>query len=160
MNIRCATLDDVTRIAAMEAACFPKAEAATEASIRDRVTVYPSHFYLLLDGDRLVSFVNGLVTNDPDLKDEMYEKATLHDEKGAWQMIFGLDTDPAYQRQGMARKVLQRFIDDARKQGRKGVVLTCKDRLIHYYRTFGFVDEGVSGSTHGDVVWHQMRLKF
>ena len=75
-------------------------------------------------------------------------------------MIFGLDTDPAYQRQGMARKVLQRFIDDARKQGRKGVVLTCKDRLIHYYRTFGFVDEGVSGSTHGDVVWHQMRLKF
>ena len=41
-----------------------------------------------------------------------------------------------------------------------GVVLTCKDRLVHYYAKFGFADEGVSASTHGDVVWHQMRLTF
>ena len=47
------------------------------------------------------------------------------------------------------------------KQGRKGLVLTCKERLIHYYAKFGFVDEGVSEkSTHGNVVWHQMRLTF
>ena len=36
-----------------------------------------------------------------------------------------------------------------------------KERLIHYYAKFGFVDEGVSEkSTHGNVVWHQMRLTF
>lgn len=52
------------------------------------------------------------------------------------------------------------FIEQARKEGRKGLVLTCKKRLIHYYARFGFVDEGVSGSTHGNVVWHQMRLTF
>lgn len=28
------------------------------------------------DGDQLVSFVNGLVTDQPDLTDEMYEKRT------------------------------------------------------------------------------------
>ena len=44
--------------------------------------------------------------------------------------------------------------------GRKGIVLTCKERLIGFYAQFGFVDEGVSVSTHGDVVWHQMRLTF
>ena len=50
---------------------------------------------------------------------------------------------------------------DARKQGRKGLVLTCKDRLVHYYAKFGFADEGVSDkSTHGNAVWHQMRLTF
>lgn len=44
---------------------------------------------------------------------------------------------------------------------RKGLVLTCKERLVLYYAKFGFVDEGVSEkSTHGNVVWHQMRLSF
>ena len=33
-------------------------------------------------------------------------------------------------------------------------------RQVHYYAGFGFVSEGVSGSTHGGVVWYQMRLKF
>jgi len=49
---------------------------------------------------------------------------------------------------------------EAKGGGRRGVVLTCKERLIGFYARFGFVDEGVSASTHGDVVWHQMRLTF
>ena len=57
-------------------------------------------------------------------------------------------------------RLLRRAIEDARAQSRRGLVLTCKDRLVHYYAKFGFVDEGISGSTHGDVVWHQMRLTF
>ena len=39
-------------------------------------------------------------------------------------------------------------------------MLTCKAGLRGLYARFGFVDEGVSGSTHGGVVWHQMRLRF
>ena len=54
----------------------------------------------------------------------------------------------------------ERAISDARTQGRKGLVLTCKDKLVHYYAKFGFVSEGVSGSTHGGAVWYQMRLTF
>ena len=50
------------------------------------------------------------------------------------------------------------MVADARAQGRRGLVLTCKDRLVHYYAKFGFVSEGVSESTHGGVVWYQMRL--
>lgn len=52
-------------------------------------------------------------------------------------------------------------IADAKEQGRKGLVLTCKNRLVHYYAKFGFADEGVTDkSTHGNVAWHQMRLTF
>ena len=40
------------------------------------------------------------------------------------------------------------------------VVLTCKERLVHFYAKIGFVDEGISESTHGGVVWHKMRLMF
>ena len=75
-------------------------------------------------------------------------------------MIFGVDTDPHRRKQGLASEVLEKFIDAAQAEGRQGVVLTCKDRLVHYYAKFGFVDEGISDSTHGDVVWHQMRLTF
>lgn len=84
----------------------------------------------------------------------------MHDAHGAWQMIFGVNTLPDYRRHGYAGQLLERAIADARAQGRRGLVLTCKDRLVHYYAKFGFVSEGVSASTHGGVVWYQMRLTF
>lgn len=160
MNIRTATIQDWKVIAAVEAVCFPPAEAASEASFRKQLTVYPDHFWLLWDGDTLVGFVNGMVTQDPDLKDEMYDNASLHDETGPWQMIFGVNTIPAYRRQGCAERLLKQAISDAKAQGRKGLVLTCKEPLLHYYAKFGFTNEGISQSVHGNVRWYQMRLTF
>ena len=160
MNIRTASIQDLDAIAAVEAVCFPPAEAADKESLRRRLSVYPDHFWLLWENNTLVGFVNGMVTQDPDLKDEMYHNADLHEETGPWQMIFGVDTIPAYRRRGCAERLLNRVIADTRAAGRKGLVLTCKDRLVHYYAKFGFVSEGVSGSTHGGVVWYQMRLTF
>ena len=81
-------------------------------------------------------------------------------EGGAWQMIFGVNTIPAYRKHGYAGELLKCAIEDARKHGRKGLVLTCKDHLVHYYAKFGFENEGVSESEHGGVRWNQMRLKF
>lgn len=161
MRIRIATMADLAAVSAVEAACFPRAEAATERDFAARLAVYPNHFWLLEDdSDRLISFVNGLVTNEPSLRDEMYSNAALHDEAGDWQMIFGVNTIPSHRRQGLAGQVLRRVIEDAKAQGRKGCVLTCKDRLVHYYETFGFVNEGVSESVHGGAVWYGMRLTF
>ncbi|XCP86750.1 GNAT family N-acetyltransferase [Roseburia hominis] len=160
MEIRNATMEDLESITAVEAECFPALEAAKEEDFRGRLEVYPDHFWLLLDGEKLVGFVNGMVTDLPDLTDEMYENAAMHDENGKWQMIFGVDTIPEYRNQGCARRLLSRAIEDARVQGREGLVLTCKEKLIHYYAKFGFVNEGISESVHGNVTWYQMRLKF
>lgn len=158
MIIRNATIDDLKEIVAVEATCFPAAEAATEEVIRERLEVYADHFWLLYEEDKLISFVNGMVTDEPDLKDEMYENAKLHNPDGKWQMIFGVDTISSHRCQGYAEKVLWKVIEDAKLQGRKGLVLTCKERLLHYYAKFGFVNEGVSESVHGNVMWYQMRL--
>ena len=160
MEIRHATAADLEALAEVEAECFPKAEAATAEELAGRVKYYGNHFWLMFDGDRLVSFVDGFVTDAADLTDEMYAKAELHQEDGAWQMIFGVNTLPAYRKHGYAGELLKAAIADAREQGRKGLVLTCKDRLLHYYANFGFKHEGVSGSTHGGVTWYQMRLTF
>lgn len=160
MNIRTATMADLDALTAIEAACFPAAEAAPRAAFEKRLAVYPDHFWVLEDEGKIVSFVNGMVTDEEKLRDEMYENAALHTESGAWQMIFGVNTLPACRRRGLAELLLRRCIDDARTQGRRGVVLTCKDKLVHYYEKFGFVSEGVSQSTHGGAVWYDMRLTF
>lgn len=162
MRIRTATLADLPAVTAVEAACFPAAEAATEADFAARLAAYADHFWLLEDDDgTLISFIDGMVSDEPTLRDEMYENAALHNEYGAWQMIFGVNTLPEYRRHGYAGQLLRRAVADARQQGRKGLVLTCKERLLPYYAKFGFQDEGVTDkSTHGNVAWHQMRLSF
>lgn len=160
MEIRYAELRDAAAIAEVEAACFPAAEAASLESIKNRLLYYPNHFWLLEDNGRLVGFANGMVSNEEHLLDEMFDHAEMHDESGKWQLIFGLDTIPKYRRRGCGEQLLNRAIEDARKQGRTGLILTCKERLIHYYEKFGFVKEGLSGSTHGGVAWYDMRLTF
>ena len=159
MEIRTASLQDLEDIAAVEAACFPVAEAATKAEFAERIQHYGDHFFLLYDKQKLLAFVDGFVTDEQNLTDEMYENAAMHNENGTWQMIFGVNTLPDYRRQGYAGELICHAIEDARMQGRKGLVLTCKEKLISYYGKYGFVDEGVSDkSTHGNVQWHQMRL--
>lgn len=160
MNIRMATIEDLKAITDVESRCFPAAEAASENDFKKRLTVYPNHFWLLEDDGRLVGFVNGMVTNESILCDKMYEDASLHNENGQWQMIFGVNTIPEYRRQGCAEKIINKVISDAKVQGRKGLVLTCKEKLIHYYAKFGFKNEGISESTHGGAVWYDMRLTF
>ena len=124
------------------------------------MNVYANHFLLLFEKNQLISFIDGFCTNQRDLTDEMYSDASMHDEDGDWQMIFGLNTLPDYQRKGYAAKIMNAMIDLARQENRKGLVLTCKDRLVPYYSKFGFKNEGVSSSVHGGVVWYQMRLEF
>ena len=161
MNIRNGRISDVDELTAIEAECFPAAEAAERKSFEDRLKHYAYHFWILEDDNgKIISFVNGMVTDEEHLTDKMYENASMHNENGAWQMIFGVNTLPEYRKKGYAEAVLRNVISDAKKQERKGLVLTCKEKLIHFYGKLGFVDEGVSGSEHGGVVWHEMRLTF
>lgn len=161
MIIRKATMDDLDAISEVESECFPAAEAATKEEFRERLESYADHFLLMFDGEKLAAFIDGFVTDEPDLTDQMYENAAMHSESGKWQMIFGVNTLPEYRRRGLAGALINEMIAEARRQGRDGLVLTCKDRLVHYYAKFGFLNEGVSEkSTHGGAVWNQMRLTF
>lgn len=159
-TIRRATIADLQAITTLEALCFPTAEAASEDSFRRRLQTYPQHFLVIEHQGEIISFINGPVTREKDLIDEMYDTPTYHDEHGEWQMIFGLATHPYHQHQGHASRLMQAFIHEARLQGRKGLVLTCKEHKIPFYTTLGYTDEGLSTSTHGGVPWHQMRITF
>ena len=160
MNIRHAKMDDVKELARIEGISYPAAEGASEESIGKRVQAFPEHFWLLEEDGKIRSFINGMVTNVRDLTDAMYDDAGLHDENGAWQMIFSVVTAPDSRGRGCAGRVMEQVIADAKEQGRHGIVLTCKAHLLSFYSRFGFMNEGKSQSEHGGVTWYQMRLEF
>lgn len=160
MLIRNATLADLSAVAEVERRCFPPKEAATEEEFRERLEAYADCFWLLFEDGRLASFIDGMATDEADLRDEMYADASLHRPDGRWQMIFGLNTLPEYRRRGYAAMLVRHLTEESRKRGKLGVVLTCKERLVPYYASLGFENEGLSSSTHGDVSWYQMRLTF
>ena len=160
MTIRTATMNDLDVITAVEAECLPAAEAASREEFSKRLTYYKDHFWLMFDEDKLIAFVDGFVTDEETLTDEMFHDASLHNPDGAWQMIFGVNTIPDYRKHGYAGELLKACIADAKTQGRKGLVLTCKEKLLHYYAKFGFVNEGLSESDHGGAEWYQMRITF
>ena len=93
-------MSDLDAVASVEAECFPPAEAATKEEFAERLRYYGDYFWLMFEDDKLIAFVDGFVTDEKDLTDEMYEKASMHNENGAWQMIFGVNTLPAYRKQG------------------------------------------------------------
>lgn len=161
MIVRTASPADLEAVAALEAACFPAAEAASAADLAGRLQVYPGHFWLLeTENGDLAAYIGGPVCDEPVLRDEMYADTSFHRETGAWQMIFSVATLPKYRRQGLAAKVMKRVISDAGVQGRRGCVLTCKAHLVHYYERFGYRNGGVSQSVHGGAVWYDMQLTF
>ena len=159
-KIRTASIADLDEISQLEASCFPEAEAATKETFRWRLNAYPSHFWVLEQDGKIISFINGPVTEEQDLMDEMYEDPAFCKENGKWQMVFGVVTHPFFQHQGCASRLMNQFILHAKEEGKSGIVLTCKKEKISFYEQFGFKNEGLSTSTHGGVPWYQMRLSF
>ena len=155
MNIRTATLQDIDQIAAVEKECFPAAEAATKEEFEQRLSHYGDHFWLMFEDDKLIAFVDGMVTDQEDLTDEMYENASLHHPNGDYQLIFSVCILPDYHHKGYARKMVKEYVS-LKENEVNGFVLTCKDHLIPFYESCGFHFKGVSKSVHGNAKWNDM----
>lgn len=160
MEIRTAVPEDVDVVTALEAACFPPAEAAPRSAMAVRLNAFPHNFWLLWQGQELLAMVGGMTTQERDLCDEMYAGDRLYDPDGPWLMIFTVGSRPDCRGKGYPSQLMAEAIRTAKEQGRAGLVLTCKEGLLAYYQRFGFVNEGVSSSEHGGAVWYQMRLAF
>lgn len=160
VQIRTVKPEDLDLVTAVEAECFPEAEAAGREDFERRIKTFPESFLIAEKAGRIIGFINGCVTDETAICDEMYEDEAFHRESGAYQSVFGLDVIPGERKQGVAELLMRTLMERAREAGRKGMILTCKDRLIHYYEKFGYVNDGVSGSVHGNAVWYDMRLEF
>ena len=161
MTIRHATIDDLDIITLIETTLFHKTEAAKKEEINDRLELNGDYFWLLDDFGEVLAFVHDLPTNAENLSDDMFNtREKYYDINGAWLMLLSVATHPFHRNRGYARRVMQQVITDSRDQGRKGIVLTCKEQLIPFYQKCSFLSEGKSASTHGGAAWYQMRLTF
>ena len=150
---------DHDQLVMLEQETFSEAEAASRESIERRLKAHRETFWVLKKDGRIIAGINGITTNEKDLSDAMYTGEDFYDKKGRWLMIFGVSTLPDYQHNGYAAKIMHEVLQETVKCKLDGVVLTCKENMIPFYEQFGFVDEGVSESEHGGVVWHQMRIR-
>ncbi|MDM8533546.1 GNAT family N-acetyltransferase [Clostridiaceae bacterium HSG29] len=157
--VKNATLNDLNDIASIELLCFPVLEAATKNSLKERISVYSKGFFIGEIDNKIIGFINGASTDDSVIKDAFFENMNLHENDGKNLVVFGLDVHPKYQRNGYARELMNYFIDFAKQEKKENVILTCKNHLIHYYESFGYVNFGVSESEHGGAKWYDMILK-
>lgn len=158
--IRQATLEDLDAIYEIEAICFPESEAASKSSLEARINAFSTSFLVAEQNEQLIGFINGAVINEQSIYDELFADASLHNPLGHYQSIFGLDVLPEFRNQGIAAQLMNHMIDSAKQASRKGLILTCKEQLIHYYEKFGYKNQGVSQSVHGGAIWYDMLLTF
>lgn len=158
--IRAAKIEEAERIAQIEAICFPAAEAAGVADIKERMEVFPENFLVAETDGEIIGFINGCTTDKAFLGDELYHDAKLHKKEGDIQTVFGLDVLPEYQHRGIGHKLMRAYIEMARKRGKKAVILTCKEQKITFYESLGYEKQGVADSEHGGAVWYDMQQWF
>ncbi|MDD2183366.1 GNAT family N-acetyltransferase [Kingella sp. SNUBH-2017] len=156
-TIRPAHADEAPVLAAIEAAGFPPAEAASLERISERLRVFPEQFFVAEADGRAVGFINGCASDLPELPDAYYADATLHRPHGRYAAVFGLVVLPEYRGRGIAAALLRHYTDSMCGRGKAGVILTCKEHLVDWYGRFGFRNHGIADSKHGGATWYDMK---
>lgn len=156
--IRPATMADLDRCTAIEAACFPPEKAASRESMAARIAAFPRCCLMGELSGEVVGFAIGPVIAQPTIVDEMFADAACHSDSHPYQSVFSLAVHPDWQRLGYGRLLLNALIDQARAEGRRAVTLTCREHKIAYYESFGFQNHGIAASVHGGVPWYDMIL--
>ena len=149
---------DLDECFVVEIAGFPPQEAAIIETIQLRIDTFPQGFFVAEFDGRVVGMVNGACTNKEDISDEELKQLIGHDVDGRNMVIFALAVLPEFQKRGIARQLILRFIEEARQNKKEKILLMCKHYLISYYEKLGFIHAGLSRSTHGGAEWHEMRL--
>ena len=142
----------------IENICFPPNEACPEDEMRRRVTTRPNQFLVAVDREngKLAGYVNGLCSDEKELRDEFFTDMTLHDPAAQTDFIAGLDVLPTYRGQGLAKELMRLYCIWGQVKGMHRVVLTAHEEKVGMYERMGFKDLGIASSVWGGGVWHEM----
>ena len=89
IRIRTATMADAESLSAVESASFPEAEACSLENFKKRLAAFADYFLILEEEGKVCGLIDGMVTDQQTITDDLYEDANLHNPKGAWQSVFG-----------------------------------------------------------------------
>lgn len=89
--------------------------------------------WLAVDGDRIIGTSGISIVEKPPY---------FGCPSGRIALLSSMFTDKAYRRQGIARELLSRVVDEARKRGCGTVQITASDMGVMLYSDFGFEKNG------------------
>lgn len=158
LTINPAQAADLGQIMTIEHAGFSPAEAATSASMAERIALIPDTFLVAKQGATVVGYVVGPAFDQHYLTDALFEKSTPNAAGDAYQTVLSLAVHPDHRGSGIASHLLTALAAVARQQHRRAITLTCLKRLVPFYEANGYVNEGVSASTHAGETWYNLVL--
>jgi ribosomal protein S18 acetylase RimI-like enzyme len=158
-NFRQALPSDVARCYEIETAAYEGDEAATREKIATRISQYPEGFLVMeLAGD-VIGFINSGCAFDVVMSDESFKELVGHDPSAPNVVIMSVVIDPAYQRRGYSTLMMQTFVEQMRRAGKRTIHLMCKARHVDLYRRLGYRYVRPSPSDHGGMAWHEMLME-
>ncbi|MCM3570123.1 GNAT family N-acetyltransferase [Neobacillus mesonae] len=159
IQVRNVKMEDLPELMTIENLCFTKEEAATEEAFIKRIQVIPDSFFVAEEEGRILGLVNGPVIQQPYITDDLFQEIKANPETSGHQSILGLAVSPAFQKRGIASRLLTHIEKEAKAKKRETITLTCKENLIPFYQRHGYINEGVSNSEYGGVTWYNMVKK-
>ena len=87
---------------------------------------------------QLVGMLNSGCTNKEDISDEELKKLIGHDKDGRNLVIFALAVLPEFQKQGIARRLMPRFFEEAKNLKKKKNSVDLQIRFDQLLREVGF----------------------
>ena len=142
MIIRRVTMDDLGEVVNLESAAFKMTKEQTRNDMVGRIENYPDTFLVAQEDGKVIGHIFGPAFNKRYIEDELYFNNHPNQKDDRYQMILSLAVLPAYRKQGIATKLIEALAQEARKQNRQAISLTCLPKLIKFYEKRGFHNEG------------------
>jgi len=152
-NVQAADLEQLLLI---ENEGFSREEAATKDAFVERIRLIADTFILAEKEGVILGYINGPVINQPYITDDLFKEIRENQRRGGYQSVLGLAVSKQARSQGIAKLLLEKMEEGVIENEREGITLTCKQELVIFYEKFGFVNHGLSESTHGGVSWYNM----
>lgn len=142
MIIRRVTMDDLGEVVNLESAAFKMTKEQTKNDMKGRIENYPDTFLVAQEDGKVIGHIFGPAFNKRYIEDELYFENHPNQKDDCYQMVLSLAVLPEYRKQGVATKLIEAMTQEARKQNRQAISLTCLPKLIKFYEKRGFHNEG------------------
>ncbi|CAM4204376.1 GNAT family N-acetyltransferase [Paenibacillus alkaliterrae] len=139
----------------LEQSCYTPEAAAALSGFRFRYQQYRPFFWTAWLDTKLVGITNGIRTNQSACGDEM-KGDQADDPDGIHFCVLTVAVDPHERRRGIGKLLLRKLIQQCGTAGIRKMILICEKQLIPFYEAEKFRLHGVSASSHGGIVWHEM----
>lgn len=142
MIIRRVTMDDLEEVVNLESAAFKMTKEQTKNDMMGRIENYPDTFLVAQEDGKVIGHIFGPAFNKRYIEDELYFENHPNQKDDRYQMVLSLAVLLEYRKQGVATKLIEAMTQEARKQNRQAISLTCLPKLIKFYEKRGFHNEG------------------